>query len=90
MRTTYNNGDAITLQENGCDGCDPSTINGVLCHESGCPESHKDYPEECKWCGQDYFKEYRFQTCCSEDCHNSYWHQLILILQAFALRGDGL
>ena len=42
MRTTYRNGDEIGLRYNGCDGCSPATVNGVLCHETGCPDAWRD------------------------------------------------
>lgn len=45
MRTHYLNGDEIGLQHTGCDGCSPSMIQGVLCHETGCPYAWKDDEE---------------------------------------------
>ncbi len=42
MRTTYRNGDPIDLKHNGCDGCDPCMINGIFCHETGCPDAWRD------------------------------------------------
>lgn len=42
MRETYNNGDEISLKHNGCDGCSPCTIQGVFCHETGCPDAWRD------------------------------------------------
>ena len=42
MREYYHNGDPIDLKHNGCDGCSPSTINGVLVHERGCPDAWRD------------------------------------------------
>jgi len=42
MRTEYLNGDPIDLIYNGCNGCSPTTVNGVLCHESGCPDAWRD------------------------------------------------
>lgn len=42
MRTHYRNGDEIQLKHCGCDGCNPCMINGVLCHETGCPYAWKD------------------------------------------------
>ena len=42
MREHYNNGDPIDLKHNGCDGCSPSMINGVLVHERGCPDAWRD------------------------------------------------
>jgi hypothetical protein len=37
-RTPYRNSDAIGLLC-GCDGCTPSRVNGVLCHEAGCAQA---------------------------------------------------
>jgi len=68
MRTHYNNGDGITLQYTGCDGCNPSAVNGVLCHEHGCPYAWKDTQRECKWCGTEFWPEYAGQYCCDDDC----------------------
>ena len=42
MRTHYKNGDEISLVHGGCDGCSPSSVNGVICHEHGCPDAWKD------------------------------------------------
>ncbi len=67
MRTHYRNGDQITL--GNCNGCNPSTINGVLCHESGCPDAWRDYTRECFECGCDFLRESRHQNTC-EDCLN--------------------
>ena len=66
MRTTYRNGDPISLSC-GCDGCSPSTINGVLCHETGCPEAWRDTTASCFECGCDFYRQSRFQTVCN-DC----------------------
>jgi len=68
MRETYRNGDEITLQANGCDGCSPAMVNGTLCHETGCPESWRDYARECFECGCDFVPESRYQRNCV-DCH---------------------
>lgn len=71
-RTHYGNGDEITLSC-GCDGCNPFMINGVLCHETGCPESWRDYMAECSECGCDVFPRHanpgRHYVCdeCSAD-----------------------
>lgn len=65
-RTHYRNGDEISLHC-GCDGCSPSMINGVLCHETGCPEAWRDIPKACFVCGCDFLREGRFDTICP-DC----------------------
>ena len=55
-----------------CNSCETLTINGVLCHEIGCPDSYKDENRECKWCGQDFTPEQNHQVCCSHSCEMDY------------------
>lgn len=69
MRTRYRNGNAIALKHHGCDGCSPARINGVFCHETGCPDAWRDHPVPCFECGCDFLREDRFQTVC-QDCSN--------------------
>ncbi len=56
-----------------CDSCEATMINGVYCHESGCPNRHKRYvPEreswirfiECRECGAEVEEG---ESC---DCHS--------------------
>lgn len=54
-RTAYRNGDEITLKQTGCDSCSPANINGILCHEAGCPDAWKDYIIECFQCGCEFY-----------------------------------
>lgn len=65
-RQRYRNGDQITLP-GGCNACNPSRINGVLCHEAGCPEAWRDHVIACFECGGDFYPEEQFQRVC-EDC----------------------
>lgn len=51
-----------------CEQCNTMVINGVLCHEHGCPDAWKDYKKECVWCGQEFMPEYAHQTHCSIEC----------------------
>jgi len=67
MRTQYKNGDRIHLQSNGCDNCNIVRVNGILCHEQGCPDSWRDYKLDCFQCGCDFMRTERYQTVC-EDC----------------------
>lgn len=55
-----------------CDACEALVINGVLCHETGCPDSWKDTERECKECGCDFVPEDRDQWFCSEECANPF------------------
>lgn len=66
MRTTYRNGQDITLRC-GCDGCSPMMINGLLCHEQGCPDAWRDRRRDCNECGCDFFATERHAVVC-EDC----------------------
>jgi len=66
MRTHYRNGDCISLKC-GCNGCNPSMINGVLCHEQGCPYAWKDKQISCTECGADFYPKNRYDQKC-KDC----------------------
>jgi hypothetical protein len=70
-RKSYRNGDPITLAC-GCDGCSPSMVNGILCHETGCPDAWRDDVRECDWCGRDFAQEERTQRFCDESCAAAY------------------
>jgi hypothetical protein len=73
MRTHYNNEDEISLTECGCDGCSPSMIDGVLCHEHGCPDAWRDYERECGECGGGFYPELHEQEFCSDTCCRAYF-----------------
>jgi len=73
MRLHYRNGDAIDLTTIGCDGCNPSMINGILCHERGCPEQWRDNKRECVWCGSSFYPESRDAKFCDIDCYKTYY-----------------
>ena len=55
-----------------CEQCETMTINGVLCHEHGCPDAWKDYARECIWCGQQFIPEDKDQMCCCLECGADY------------------
>ena len=56
-----------------CQSCEAMRINGVLCHETGCPDAWRDEKRECKWCGSPFTPEDRNQRFCDEDCAESYY-----------------
>lgn len=56
-----------------CSSCQMVAINGVPCHETGCPDAWKDYTRECKECGVEFKPEHRHQDCCSESCAEAYY-----------------
>lgn len=55
-----------------CEQCETLAINGVLCHETGCPDAWKDYERECLWCGQMFVPEEEGQQYCDPTCAESY------------------
>lgn len=67
MRTHYRNGDECSL--GNCNGCQMISINGIACHETGCPDAWRDQPKECFECGCEFLRETRHQRTC-EDCQN--------------------
>lgn len=52
-----------------CQLCSAVRINGILCHEHGCPESWKTI-KDCKQCGNEFKPEFRNQEYC-ENCMNA-------------------
>ena len=51
-----------------CDACEALMINGVLCHETGCPDAWRDQKRECRECRYEFVPEDRYQVYCSEEC----------------------
>ncbi len=55
-----------------CQSCELARINGVICHETGCPNAHRFSLRECRWCGTEFAPEHPRQWECDESCHRSY------------------
>jgi len=62
----------VKKERKQCDSCQALMINGIFCHETGCPNAWKDYDRECKWCGQKFKPETKHQDFCCDDCAESY------------------
>lgn len=60
--------------DNRCHSCEVLYINGVRCHESGCPDAWKDEERECEECGQKFEPEVRHDRFCSPSCCRSYYY----------------
>lgn len=56
-----------------CQSCECVFINGLKCHEPGCPDAWKDYTVECRECGCKFTPEEKGQIFCSEECAESYY-----------------
>lgn len=50
-----------------CQSCKAVMINGVYCHERGCPDAWRDKRIACWICGYDFAPKERGQCVCS-DC----------------------
>jgi hypothetical protein len=63
VRTRYRNGDEIRLAC-GCNDCNPTRINGVLCHEQGCPSAWKDHARTCVECDAKFYSPHAHRKTC--------------------------
>lgn len=58
-----------------CTQCEIAYVNGVRCHETGCPEAWRDEEVKCKWCGSVVEQEEgaeEVQEYCNVDCAEAY------------------
>lgn len=62
-----------------CDSCAAVAVNGLGCHEQGCPDSWlipdgsgRAYPRSCRWCGSAFEPEHREQRFCDDACSLAY------------------
>ena len=53
-----------------CDQCQLARIQGVVCHEIGCPDAWKGSVKECKACGDDFRPKNLFQYRHEKYCYN--------------------
>jgi hypothetical protein len=51
-----------------CDSCEIVYIQGVRCHETGCPQAYTDETRECANCGTDFSPEHNHQSTCDHTC----------------------
>jgi hypothetical protein len=56
-----------------CKSCSALTIQGILCHESGCPDSRKGKTISCKNCGCDFVPDEDGIKFCSYHCNAEYY-----------------
>ena len=67
-----------TIGRLSCDQCALAIIQGVPCHEAGCPDSWIDprtgngYARECPWCGSQFVPDDRDARFCDDSCAEAY------------------
>lgn len=54
-----------------CPSCCLVTINGVITHEKGCPDSHLFTKRKCIWCGSEFEPKSRDQKFCDPECETA-------------------
>lgn len=62
----------MNMKKKKCASCEALMINGVYCHELGCPDAWKDEVRECKWCGRAFKPKEKPQHCCTKQCERAY------------------
>lgn len=61
-----------------CEQCQLISIQGVVCHESGCPDAWKDEIRECKECGVEFEPESQHDAFCDTQCNQEY-HGIVFV-----------
>ncbi len=56
-----------------CPSCQILRINGVWCHETGCPDAYLDEVRECRECGGDFVPDSREDRFCGDECRAAYY-----------------
>jgi len=56
------------MSDRWCESCEVVMVNGVCCHEHGCPDSWKRSRRDCKSCGSTFTPESRGQVFCDDMC----------------------
>lgn len=56
-----------------CKSCESVSINGVLCHELGCPDAYQGKEIECKNCDNHFIPEEKTDKFCCELCYLDYY-----------------
>lgn len=60
-------------KHNNCDSCVATMIQGVYCHEQGCPEAWRDQTYECKFCGEAFKSKNQHTILCCDECVEAYY-----------------
>ncbi len=56
-----------------CESCEILSINGVRCHEHGCPDAWRDETRECLFCGQAFQPADQHERTCDAECTAAYY-----------------
>ncbi len=56
-----------------CQSCEVVSINGLYCHEHGCPDAWRDQILTCRSCGFAFHPKERGDTFCDQACAVAYY-----------------
>jgi hypothetical protein len=56
-----------------CPSCELARINGIVCHETGCPDAWRTAVRSCDWCGTEFAPADANQRFCDDSCYASYF-----------------
>jgi hypothetical protein len=56
-----------------CKSCEVVSINGVNCHETGCPDAWETEVRECDECGTDFVPDTKYQKQCIDCEAEAHW-----------------
>jgi hypothetical protein len=51
----------------GCNHCEALMINGLFCHETGCPEARRERARHCPECGTRHDDVADAAMCCADE-----------------------
>lgn len=56
-----------------CTQCQVLSINGLRCHETGCPIAWREYTKRCRNCKREFKLKEQRQEVCSKQCYRDFW-----------------
>jgi hypothetical protein len=55
-----------------CPSCEVLMINGIRCHEQGCPDAWRSTRRTCRNCETEFIPQEKGQRFCTEFCSEDY------------------
>ena len=63
----------VIRTNNQCGSCEALMINGIYCHETGCPDNWRTTLLECFECGCDFLPEEQYYKVCGDCASDRCW-----------------